>query len=204
MKYSKRLAATALSLGIAVVGAVTSSGTAAAASCPQRPTTQAFSRWGDLNSYFLVPGGSFESGTSSWMLYASDHGSIKTTASQEPWKVNGSTHSRSLRLPAYSTAQSSNICLASNEEFGRFFYNDPGVRGASLLVKVEAWSSAGRMNTELRIPSGAAGWRVSPQIVMPNKRDSAGDQWITITMTPVDAPAAWSIDDVMIDPWISR
>jgi hypothetical protein len=205
MKNVKRVVAVTLALSsITVLGGVASGAPASAASCPQRATTKAFSQWGDNNSYFVVPNGSFESGTAGWSLYASDFGSIKTTRTQEPWKVNGSNHANSLRLPAYSTAQVPNICLSSNEEWGRFFYRDPGVAGSSLLVKVEAWSSAGRMNTEIRIPSGRSGWQVSPQIAMPNKRDGNGDQWVTITITPVDAPATWSIDDVMIDPWISR
>lgn len=178
-------------------------GTAAAATCPTRTTFQAFSRWGDYNQYFVVPAATFESGTSGWLLYAGN-GSPSVVTDQEPWKINGSTHTRALNLPAYSTAQAPNMCIASNEEWMRLFYKDPGVSGSQLLVKIEAWSSAGRMAQEYRINSGSAGWKVSPQIAMPNMRDSAGNQTVTITISSVGTAASWRIDDVMVDPWVSR
>ena len=135
----------------------------AAAACASRTTFQAFSQWGDANQYFVAPNATFESGTSGWTMYAGV-GSPSVVADQEPWRINGAGHSKALQLPAYSTAMPPNICLNSNEEWMRFFYKDPAVSGAQLLVKIEAWSSAGRTVQEIRINSGSAGWQVSKQI----------------------------------------
>ena len=199
-KITRFALSTALALGATVATTGLAGGTAAAAgSCGTRSTFKAFTQWGDQNEYFLLPGGSFESGTSGWSL-----GGSSVVTDQAPWKVNGSKHAKALNVPAYTTVMPANICINSNEEWMRFFYKDPGVRGAQLLVKIEAWSSAGRAIQEIKIDSGSAGWKVSNQIPMPNKRDSKGEQWITLTITPVSTAATWRLDDIMIDPWVSR
>ena len=199
----KRIIATSIALGASVVatGGI-AGGVAVAGSCPSRTTTTPFTAWGDSNSYFVVPGATFE-GSHGWTFY----GGITVAADQEPWKVNGSGHSRSLNLPAYTTAMAPNMCIASNEDSLRLFYKDPGVGGASLIVKVEAWNSvepAARSTNTYTIGSSSAGWKLSPRISLPNNRDAAGEQMVTITITPVNTAATWRVDDVMLDPWISR
>jgi hypothetical protein len=199
----KRIIATSIALGASVVatGGI-AGGVAVAGSCPSRTTTTPFTAWGDSNSYFVVPGGTFES-AHGWTFF----GGISVAGDQEPWKVNGSAHAGSLSLPAYTTAMAPNMCIASNEDSLRLFYKDPGVSGAKLLVKIEAWNSAGtngRVVQEYKISAGSAGWKLSPRISLPNNRDAAGEQWVTITVTPTDTAATWRIDDVMLDPWISR
>lgn len=203
MKHWKRIvAATLVAAGTA--GASTGlGGVAAAGSCPSRATTTPFTAWGDSNSYFLTPGGSFESGATGWTFY----GGISVVRDQEPWKINGSGHSKALNLPAYTTAMPPNMCIASNEDALRLFYKDPGVAGAKLLVKVEAWNNAGtngRVVQQYTITSGRAGWQLSPRIALPNNRDTAGEQWVTITITPIDTAGTWRVDDLMLDPWIAR
>lgn len=199
----KLVLATALVAGVTAGATGLGAGSASAAGCGTRSTSKAFAAWGDNNDYFVVPNATFESGTGGWSFYAGN-GSPSVVADQAPWKINGASHSRALNLPAYSTAQAPNMCIASNEEWMRLFYKDPGVGGSQLLVKIEAWSSAGRMAQEYRINAGGAGWKVSPQIPMPNKRDANGDQNVTITITPVGTAATWRVDDVMVDPWKSR
>lgn len=205
MKHWKHLlVATAISaVATAAAGGVSPTTAAAAGSCGARSTTQAFKNWGDTNQYFLVPGADFESSTSGWVFYAGQ-GTPSVVTDQEPWKVNGSTHKKALNVPAYATVMPPNMCINSNEEFLRLFYKDPGVSGAQLLVKIEAWSSAGRVVQEYKINAGGAGWKVSPQIPMPNKRDANGEQTITLTITPIGTAGTWRLDDIMIDPWVSR
>lgn len=177
-------------------------GQVALAACPSRTTTTPFTGWGDSNAYFVVPGATFE-GSHGWTF----SGAISVVADQEPWKINGSTHGRSLNLPAYTTAIAPNMCIASNEDSLRLFYKDPGVGGATLQVKVEAWnntSNGARSINTYAIGSNGSGWKLSPRIQLPNMRDSAGEQMVTITITPVNTAATWRVDDVMLDPWIAR
>jgi hypothetical protein len=202
MRNIRRILATALVVAGAATGIATTAGVVSASSCPTRSTTTPFTRWGDSNHYFVVPGATFE-GSHGWTFF----GGISVVSDQEPWKINGSSHSKALHLPAYTTAMAPNMCIASNEDSLRLFYKDPGVSGARLLVKIEAWNTAGingRVVKEYRIGSGGAGWKLSPRFALPNNRDSKGEQMVTITITPVDTAASWRIDDVMLDPWIAR
>lgn len=194
----------AIVAALVAAGAATSVGggqIAVAGTCPSRTTTTPFTAWGDSNAYFVVPGATFE-GSHGWSF----NGSISVVADQEPWKINGSGHSKALNMPAYTTAVAPNMCIASNEDSLRLFYKDPGVRGAGLQIKVEAWntSSTGRSILTYGIGSNSAGWKLSPRIELPNKRDAAGEQMVTITITPVNTAATWRVDDVMLDPWIAR
>jgi hypothetical protein len=199
----KRIIATSIALGSSVLATGgLAGGVAVAGSCPARTTSTPFTAWGDSNAYFVVPGATFE-GAHGWTF----NGGITVAGEQEPWKINGSGHSKSLNLPAYTTAMAPNMCIASNEDSLRLFYKDPGVGGAALQVKIEAWnttSNGARSINTYAIGSSGAGWKLSPRIQLPNMRDAAGEQWVTITITPINTAATWRVDDVMLDPWISR
>lgn len=201
MRNIRRIIAATAIVATSTAGLIASAGHVSASSCPTRSLSTPFTPWGDHNQYFVVPGATFEGGHG-WGLF----GNISVVKDQAPWKINGSTHTRSLNLPAYTTAMAPNMCIASNEDSLRFFYKDPGVRGATLTVKIEAWnhSSSGRSITTYSIGSSNSGWKLSPRIELPNKRDASGEQWVTITITPVNTAATWRIDDVMLDPWIAR
>ena len=204
MKNWKRIIATAaITLGtVAGAGAVPGmAGIAAAGECSARSTKQAFLQWGDANQYFIVNNGTFESGTGGWTLA----GGPRVVSGQAPWKVNGSTHSKALQLPAGSSATAPFMCVASNEEWMRFFYRDPGVPGASIRIEITVKNSTGAYSVNTwEAGSSSAGWKVSSQIGLPNLRDANGEQWISMRFIPTNTPATWQIADVMVDPWVSR
>ena len=114
-------------------------------------------------------------------------------------------HSKALNVPAYTTVMPPNICLNSNEEWMRFFYKDPGVerRPAAREDRGLELGRSGRSRRSGSTPAAPAG-RSPTQIPMPNKRDANGEQTITLTITPVSTAATWRLDDIMIDPWVSR
>ncbi len=202
MRNIRRIIATTAIVATSTVGLIASANPVSASTCPTRTTTTPFTAWGDHNQYFVVPGGTFE-GSHGW----GSNGNVSVVNDQAPWKINGSNHSKALNLPAYTTTIAPNMCIASNVDWLRLFYKDPGVSGARLLVKIEAWNTAGtngRVVKEYRISSGGAGWKLTSALALPNNRDSRGEQMVTITITPVDTAASWRIDDVMLDPWIAR
>jgi hypothetical protein len=204
--WKRIVAASAIVAGSMAMATSIGSGSASAADpCAARTTKQAFKQWGDTNQYFSVTNGTFESGTGGWQMTKATAGTPSVVTDQEPWKVNGTSHTKALKLPAYSTAMAPFMCVASNEEWLRFFYKDPGVGGAGLLAKVEVRNASGAVaiNT-YTIGASSAGWKVGPQVYLPNLRDANGEQWISVTFTPVNNAATWYIDDVMIDPWVSR
>lgn len=194
---TRRLAAGACVLAVAaVVGPAASS--QAAIGCGTRTTSNPFVPWGDANNYFLVQGGTFEDGAPQWSLAGARVG-----AGNEPWAVAGGASAASLRLPAGSSARSPQMCVASGEDSLRFFYKRPGRLGSVLLVRVEVTNGSSRAVRDMYLGGGRSGWALSPRILFPDVRDSAGQQIISIAFSPRGVPAPWSVDDVYVDPWKS-
>ena len=91
--------------------------TASASDCGDETLTQPFAQFGDRANYKLVRNGAFEAGTSGWTLTRG----AKVVSGNEPWKVGGSAHAKSLVLPAGSTAISPTSCVGLAEPTLRFF-----------------------------------------------------------------------------------
>lgn len=170
--------------------------------CETRVMTQAFKQWGDLNNYFLVNGGTFED--SFFLNWDLKPGATAMAGEQSPWKVNGSKHTRGLRIAPAVRVRTIDICVMVDEETMRFFYRSPGVRGATLRVDIDAESDLGTATSSWTADGSTAGWKVSPVVPLPNVRGENGRQHIDITFTPTGSAATWAIDDVMIDPWKTR
>jgi hypothetical protein len=197
MKLMHRaVAAATIVSSLAVVGL---GSTAMAGPCEARSTTAAFGRWGDDNQYFVAHGGTFEPGATPWTTW----GNARPTFKQSPFAMNGPGHSRSLRLPAWSGASSPPICVFQNEESIRFSYKAP-YAGATLEVYVEVANDQGYASTTSYVTSTNRAWDVTPIIDLPNLRGANGQQWITISIQPIDGVGMWQIDDVMVDPWVAR
>lgn len=167
--------------------------------CTPKPTTQPFAPWNDSTPYNLAPGGSFEGGAGSWSLT----GGASLVTGNEPWKVAGSTHSRSLRLPPGATATSPVICIGIEHPSLRFFAKNNHALLSSMTVEVIVETSLG-LKTAVPIgvllPNGQ--WKPSPKI------------WIIANLLPLlpgeHTPVqfrvrsvglgTWSVDDFYVDP----
>ena len=90
----------------------------ALASCPDQSLTTPFAQWGDTNSYFMIPGGSFE-GTSDQVGWTLSGASL--TPGNEPFYVNSSGDSQSLTISAGGTATSPFFCVDNTMSDLRFF-----------------------------------------------------------------------------------
>jgi hypothetical protein len=84
--------------------------------CDNATLTQPFLKWGDSNSYKLVPGGNFEGSMTGWTL---SHGAAVKSGS-EPFGATGSV-GHSLYLPAGASAQSPYTCVDFAYPSFRFF-----------------------------------------------------------------------------------
>ncbi|HRC08234.1 MAG TPA: hypothetical protein PLV41_08460, partial [Miltoncostaeales bacterium] len=165
--------------------------------CQSRTTTTPFKAWNDTNRYFVAPNGSFEAGTANWFL----GGSASVVAENEPWKINGSLHARSMRLPSGASARVEKFCVNSDEDSIRFFFKRPSTVGAGLRVAIRVTSGVNVATNDYTVGGGTAGWGVSERIMLPDIRDASGQQWVEITFFPTNTAATWQIDDLMIDPW---
>jgi hypothetical protein len=164
---------------------------------------QVFAAWGDYANYFLAPNGGFENSTNGWSL----GGGAAVGAGNEPFL---STGSHSLSLPSGSSATSPVICIGANEPYVRVFGTDAGGVDGGLHGRV-IWY--GLLNTVLGITDFTTygpgnGWNALGRL------DSSGGGNVLIPLlgstsariqfTPLGAGSHWQIDDLYVDPCVSR
>jgi hypothetical protein len=175
--------------------------TASESDCGDETLTQPFAQFGDYANYKLVRNGSFESGTGGWTLV----GRAKVVAGNEPWKVGGSSHGKSLVLPAGSTAISPVSCVGLAEPTMRFFVKKnraPLLGISTLAVSVYVKTSLGlTVPVPVGVVLGNGQWKPTPPMLivanllplLPGDRTPVAFQF-----TPVLGD--WQIDDVYVDP----
>jgi hypothetical protein len=201
------LAATAAIATAAVFAAPASAGilTETATDCGDETLTKPFAAFGDQASYKLVKGGSFEVGTTGWTLTRG----AKVVSGNEPWKVGGSSHGKSLVLPAGSSAISPTACVGLAEPTLRFFVKKnraPLLGISTLAVSVYVKTSLGLV---VPVPVGVVlangQWKpTSPMLIVANLLPLLpGDRTpVAFQFTPVLGD--WQIDDVYVDPFRAR
>lgn len=165
-----------------------------------------FLRFLDPLPYTLAPGGNFESGASGWTLT----GGARVVSGNEPWLVGGSSHSRSLLLPAGSSATSPPMCVPLVLPIVRFFS-----QGGSLLstMKVEAiyTDTSGAQRSLVLLPGvlASSAWQPTlPLLQLSGTLNAATLNGLTTEMSFRFTPHGglfgsgnWRVDDVYVDPW---
>jgi hypothetical protein len=174
-----------------------------AGNCPSGGS-QVFAPWQDYANYYLAPNGSFELGTAGWSL----SGGARVVDGNEPFLPTGS---HSLSLPSGSSALSPVICLGPKQIYVRMFAGDAGGTDRGLRVRV-VWY--GLLNKVLGISDFAVfepGHDWSPT----SKLNSSGGMQVPllplvgstsarVEVTPLGSGSNWRIDDLFVDPYISR
>lgn len=159
--------------------------------------TQPFAQWGDGNSYFLAPGGSFE-GSNSWSLA----GGAQIVAENEPFYLNSSSDSHSLLLPPGSSVTTPAMCLAVLSPHMRLVGK---VTGASAVhVDVYATGLLGLVRLPVSANIGlSSSWGPSGDVSLLLQNVLAvtnlGKTSIVFRFSPIGSSTA-QIDDVYVDP----
>jgi hypothetical protein len=181
-------AATALTAGVVTP--------AKAATCPPPPTsTQPFAPWNDNASYVLTTGASFEQGSAGWAL----SGGAQIGSGNAPNRLDPASDSHSLYLPAGSSATSP--CTTAPHIVGivRFFLKNLGTSTGGLHVQVLVKGNTYDAGT---ITAGSS-WQ--PSAMLPsNAPNYSGAVAYQVRLTPVGSGAAFSVDDLYFDPYVSK
>jgi hypothetical protein len=196
------LAAVAASVAAMAFASTASAGilTASAKDCGDETLSQPFFGFGDKAQYKKVKGGDFEGALTDWSLV----GRAKVVSGNEPWKVGGSGHGKSLLLPQGSSVITPASCVGLKEPTLRFFAKrNSGLLGISTLaVSVYVKTSLGLV---VPVPVGVVlnngQWKATPAMLivanllplLPGDRTPVAFQF-----TPVLGD--WQIDDVYVDP----
>ena len=170
-------------------------------SCSGETYAQTFAQFGDNNWYTAVPGGGFEAGTIPWAA----SGGAAPIDGNESFDVGGSSDSRSLKLPAGSSATSPAVCASIDKPTLRFFARNSGSSSSRLNVDVLYPGLLGAVRTA-RIGSISAGGAWNPtgsqQLTVTNLLAtlSLSRTAIAFRFSPADGSGQWTIDDVYVDP----
>jgi hypothetical protein len=207
-RFVARLAL-ASAVGVAVVPVTTSVASASLLgtllpACASQQTGTPFAAWGDSSSYFLMPGGGFESGTPGWVA-----GGATVVDDNETYFAGASTDAHSLSMPTGALAVSPTVCVAMGENTIRFFVKNSGVASSVLHVQAYVQNPLTGLvlstGADIQGNAGATGWSPSPRILIPNLLGGVlGTQRLTLVFSTRGVPAAWNIDDVFVDPFKSR
>jgi hypothetical protein len=186
----------ALSTGAAQAGVLVSSAT----SCSSETLSQPFLPWVDVAQYTPVPGGTFENNSNAWTLT----GDAGMTRGNESFSVSGFNDSKSLSLPAGSSATSPAMCVGIENPDLRFFVRNTGSALSTLQVSVEYEDAFGNVQTTpLAYLSSGSSWQPTVQIplavnllpLLPDNKTAVAFQFTTM------GSGNWQIDDAYVDPW---
>ena len=169
---------------------------------PAQPVTTPFSQWGDNNSYFLAPGGSFE-GTADQVGWTLSGASL--TQGNEPFYVNDSGDTQSLTISGGGSATSPYFCVDNTMGSLRFFAQETAP-GGGLRVHALVQTDDGVQTVPIAhlLDGSMPSWAPTQPIT----RDTSSlpdDQTLMVALefTVPNPAASWQIDDVYVDPYRS-
>jgi hypothetical protein len=172
--------------------------TASATDCGDETLSKAFAAFGDSASYKQVQGGSFEGSMAGYTLI----GGAKIVSGNEPWKVGGSSHAKSLSLPAGSSVITPTACVGIHEPTVRFFAKKNRGLLSTLAVSVYVKTSLGLVvPLPVGVVLGNGQWKpTAPMLIVANLLPLLpGDRTpVAFQFTPLLGD--WQIDDVYVDP----
>jgi hypothetical protein len=181
--------------------AVSALSAAAAQACDYTGAEQVFSSWGDQHSYVLAPDGGFEAGGQGWTL----SGGAATVAGNESFYLNDPGDSRSLALPAGSSAVSPPICMAIDTPSFRLLARNGGDPSSELRVEAR-YVLLGLLRTKTLStvksgPAWAPSQSMSTVLSLSTIVGTVIPSSIQIRITPVGSGGQWQVDDLYVDPF---
>jgi hypothetical protein len=186
----------ALLAGLAIPANAGLLGTGSASYCDPY-SFLAFKPWGDTANYMLTPGGSFEANTPSWKL----SGGAKIVPGNEPFFIRAKGDSRSLYMPAGSSATTPTMCFAAGDWHMRFV-GISRTKSSKLRVTVTVNSLLGLVSIlDGGTVSADGTWKPSPKVglLLTNVGGLLTTKAISLRFTATSGTT--QIDDVYLDPF---
>lgn len=192
-----------IALAVAASALVAGALPAVAGACTvsSSPTSQAFERFGDLASYAVVPGGTFEGSTAGWSLNGAS-----VTSGNESYDVNSSSNAHSLSISPTGAAVTPPICISLATPTFRFFARTTSGSWGQMNVNLLWTDSAGvHHTTTTGSIMGTSSWSPTPPMLLGATElplwQPGGTLSVSLQFLPAQYGGAWEIDDVYIDPY---
>jgi len=175
--------------------------TGSAQACSYSGAEPVFGPWGDQRNYVLAPDGGFEAGGSGWQL---NRGAV-VVEGNESYYLNDAGDSKSLSLPAGSSAVSPRVCMAIDTPSFRLVARNSGDPSSRLRVEaVYKLLGLVRTRTAGTLRAGSA-WAptqsISTVLTLSTLVGTLIPSAIEIRFTPLDSSGQWQVDDLYIDPF---
>jgi hypothetical protein len=172
-----------------------------AQACSYPGATQVFKPWGDQSSYVLAPDGGFEANGTGWTLT----GGAAVVAGNESYSVGSGADSKSLALPAGSSAGSPPVCMAIDTPSYRLFARNTGDPTSKLRVEA-VYKLLGLVRTKVGAtitagPNWAPTQSVSTVLGLSTIVGTLIPSSVQIRVTPADSKGQWQVDDLYVDPF---
>ncbi len=172
-----------------------------AQACSYSGAEKVFSPWGDQRNYVLAPDGGFEAGGSGWQL---SRGAAVVEGNESHY-LNDAGDSKSLSLPAGSSAASPPVCMSIDTPSFRLVARNTGNPSSRLRVEaVYKLLGLVRTKTAGTLQAGSA-WAptqsVSTVLTLSTIVGTLIPSAIEIRFTPLDSSGRWQVDDLYIDPF---
>jgi hypothetical protein len=173
----------------------------ALASCPPPAVSTPFTQWGDTNSYFPVPGGTFEpADQAGWTL-----SNAALTAGNEPFYVNATGDGQSLTISGGGSALSPYFCVDSTMSSLRFFA-DQASPGSDLEITALVQTPNGVATVAVgHLADGSMTQWAPAQPIAGNSSQLGPNASVMVALrfTVPSTAGSWTIDDVYVDPYRS-
>jgi len=167
-----------------------------AAECSPPATFAALAAFGDPRSYFVAPGGDFE--TPGWSL---EDGA---TLSAGSGPLNLGPALASLQLPPGGSATSPVFCVDVDYPVMRFFSAQHAPKTSSKLNVEVIYPALGTSNPKAAtVSKGAPAWELSRDVLLRPDHVDRADGWRQVQVRFEAAKSSagdWRVDDVLVDP----
>jgi hypothetical protein len=197
----------------AAIGASAPAANAGLLSCDGQASAPVFGRWLDPSPYSLVPGGDFE-GAHGWQLA----GGARVEAGNEPFGIRSG--SSSLFLPPGASATSPATCVGTLALTSRFVASNAGSVLSPLKGEIVYTTASGATRSALvALRLGGSAWSpgLLPDVFLLSSLGPLLSQLgengglttrvqfrFTSQSSFLLGSGRWRIDDVFVDPWLSR
>lgn len=172
-----------------------------AQACSYSGAEKVFSPWGDQRNYVLAPDGGFEADGSGWQL----NRGATVVAGNESYYLNDVGDSKSLSLPAGSSAASPPVCMSIDTPSFRLVARNTGDPSSRLRVEA-VYKLLGLVRTKTAgTLQASSAWAptqsVSTVLTLSTIVGTLIPSAIEIRFTPLDSTGRWQVDDLYIDPF---
>jgi hypothetical protein len=190
-----------LAVAAAALALATGSGAAGGATGCSHSLTRPFLPWLDPGSYFLAPGGDFESTLDGWAV----SGGARIVSGNETYHVGSPGDDSSLLLPPGSQVTSPSMCVSLDSPDLRLFVQNTDSLLSSLAVSVNYTDAGGNARTlPVGLVPGTRSWTLSlPVLFLANVQSILainGQTSVSFTFTPLGSGGRWQVDDFYVDP----